>query len=471
VISVVLAVIGVMVVPGYYLEERIRGWMAWQSYEAEAKARGVKMDLADYIPPKVADAENFAAIPIFDAVFRADDHGQKVPNPFELPKRDDREIPKTSDPTKQVPIDLKAWQSYFVEIKWLAAPSNNAAADVLKALDHYDAPLAQLHEAELRPRCRFPVHYEKGYSASLPHFALLQAAARLESLRLSAHLALGDNAAALEDFHHGMILIAATADEPTLIAGLVRISIAAVMDNALWGGLAAHQWSDSDLRKIEADLAAMDWLKDYVYAMGSERAGFNSECEIIIKNPHQLDNLLKEHDDKMRVFLAFYPTGWFYQSKVRMNRYFDELLARIEPAQRRFHGERPIPSSPKYLVDMSEQIRFALFRITAPVFESVESNFVQIAAVTDEARVACALERFRLAHGNAPSTLGELVPEFLPAAPVEIVNGDSYHYRRTDDGSFILYSVGMNLRDDGGVIDPKLTTSKQLDWVWRYPAK
>ena len=63
------------------------------------------------------------------------------------------------------------------------------------------------------------------------------------------------------------------------------------------------------------------------------------------------------------------------------------------------------------------------------------------------------------------------MPEFLPALPVEIVNGEPYRYRRTDDGSFVLYSVGLDLRDDGGVIDPKKSAKEQADWVWRYPAK
>src|SRR5712671_5398843 len=49
------------------------GLAAWNGYEKEAKQRGVKLDFADYIPPKIPDAENFASIPIFDAVFRATD--------------------------------------------------------------------------------------------------------------------------------------------------------------------------------------------------------------------------------------------------------------------------------------------------------------------------------------------------------------------------------------------------------------
>lgn len=39
------------------------------------------------------------------------------------------------------------------------------------------------------------------------------------------------------------------------------------------------------------------------------------------------------------------------------------------------------------------------------------------------------------------------------------------------DGRFVLYSVGADLKDDGGEIHPSLTGSKQKDWVWQYPTR
>jgi len=48
------------------------------------------------------------------------------------------------------------------------------------------------------------------------------------------------------------------------------------------------------------------------------------------------------------------------------------------------------------------------------------------------------------------------------------------HYRRTDDGQFVLYSVGWNETDDGGEVAFTSGGSVDVntgDWVWRYPAK
>jgi len=92
----------------------------------------------------------------------------------------------------------------------------------------------------------------------------------------------------------------------------------------------------------------------------------------------------------------------------------------------------------------------------------------------DLARVAIALERYRLAHGEYPKSLDALEPQFIAKLPRDIINGQSLHYRRTADGQFVLYSVGWNEKDDGGVVGLTEGGSVDItkdDWVWRYPSK
>jgi len=43
------------------------------------------------------------------------------------------------------------------------------------------------------------------------------------------------------------------------------------------------------------------------------------------------------------------------------------------------------------------------------------------------------------------------------------------HYRRKEDGSYLLYSVGWNEKDDGGipgVSDNGYSDYRKGDWVW-----
>jgi hypothetical protein len=92
----------------------------------------------------------------------------------------------------------------------------------------------------------------------------------------------------------------------------------------------------------------------------------------------------------------------------------------------------------------------------------------------DLARVACALERYRRAHAEYPETLEVLAPQFIEKLPHDITNGQPLKYRRSEDGQFVLYSVGWNETDDGGIVALKKTgslDSEKGDWVWQYPIK
>jgi hypothetical protein len=65
-------------------------------------------------------------------------------------------------------------------------------------------------------------------------------------------------------------------------------------------------------------------------------------------------------------------------------------------------------------------------------------------------QIAVAVERWRLAHGGAlPVSLGDLVPQFLPAVREDPFDGKPLKYRRlTPAPGYEVYSVGEDGRDD-----------------------
>jgi hypothetical protein len=77
--------------------------------------------------------------------------------------------------------------------------------------------------------------------------------------------------------------------------------------------------------------------------------------------------------------------------------------------------------------------------------------------------VACALERYHLAHNDYPESLDALVPAFLDQLPHEVVDAKALRYQRTQDSRYLLYSVGWNQRDEGGL---RANAVEQGDWVW-----
>jgi hypothetical protein len=120
----------------------------------------------------------------------------------------------------------------------------------------------------------------------------------------------------------------------------------------------------------------------------------------------------------------------------------------------------------------SNQVHIALSHF-APytfIFKATHSNFLiatqrlaRNQTLANEAFVACGLERYRLAHGQYPETLEALVPQFAEKLPHDIVGGQPLRYHRTADGRFVLYSVGWNEKDDGGV---RRDGTPEGDWVW-----
>ena len=99
-------------------------------------------------------------------------------------------------------------------------------------------------------------------------------------------------------------------------------------------------------------------------------------------------------------------------------------------------------------------------------FGGLRFQYDQLAHVqteVDEAFIACGLERYRLAHGRYANTLEALLPGFIDRLPHDVIGGLPLKYRRTADDSFVLYSIGWDEKDNGGVAG---TAIEGGDWVW-----
>ncbi len=122
-------------------------------------------------------------------------------------------------------------------------------------------------------------------------------------------------------------------------------------------------------------------------------------------------------------------------------------------------------------------VRLVNHRVIASVLLPASVQIIRKAAfaqtAVNEALIACALERYRQANGQFPDTLDALMPKFIEKVPLDIIGGQPLKYHRTEDGQFVLYSVGWNEKDDGGSIVKKGSRMDvpQGDWVWKYPVK
>jgi hypothetical protein len=262
----------------------------------------------------------------------------------------------------------------------------------------------------------------------------------------------------------------------------VRLSALAIVENAVWSGLAQRQWSAEDLEKITADLAQVRLMDDYALGLGSER-GFSNMMhdQLLQKDAGEVASLMAMSEGGATApnkplataLVGLYPTGWVRLSQARANHYFDEMLARVTQEPSRIFTDRAVPSLPIPMdkVGPLERARYLLFFLMTPALNELERTYAYGQTLLDQTRLGCALERHRLARGSFPASLDALVPGLIPAEPRDVMTGEPLHYRPTADGGYVLYSVAWNLADDGGKTDPKATNKQQPDWVWSIPGR
>lgn len=106
-----------------------------------------------------------------------------------------------------------------------------------------------------------------------------------------------------------------------------------------------------------------------------------------------------------------------------------------------------------------------ILQIVTPGFTRIIESQARVEAQLDLMRMGISVEQYHSSTGNYPATLEEISPSLAGSMPVGPFTGESYHYQ-VSGGSFLLYSVGSNLTDDGGTFD-----FRKGDIVWRGQEK
>jgi hypothetical protein len=477
-------------------EESWRGKRAWERYKHELEAQGEKLDWNDYVPPPVPDQQNFAMTPFLAPLFDfnpsprkegqslwRDTNGYNRISSFQgrLGTAEQATTDHDQPRTEQRMTDLQGWAAALTghtnEAPAAAAPSltrAEAAAEVLRGLAKDDPIAEELRSASQRPYARFNVRYEEDFAPAilLPQLACMKSATVLFQVRASAELALDQTDQAWADTKMALYLADTLKDEPFLISKLVQVAIVHLSLKPIWEGLAGHKWSDAQLAEIEQRLGQINLLADA--AMRGERA-------LSLRTIEQLrDHGIIDADDsskRLPRLASLLLGGFFYQNELSIARTYQRFFVPVaDAANQRMFPSRAVANDTALQDALGGGFRpYKLFaRMLLPALVGAETKFAFGQTRVNQAIVACALERYRLAEGRFPESLEPLSPRFLATMPHDVITGAPFMYRRAPDGQFILYSVGWNEKDDGGAIvlpggkDHKRDLTEG-DWDWKYP--
>jgi hypothetical protein len=383
---------------------------------------------------------------------------------------------------------LESWQDYYrsgatngVGEFPIAPQPQSPAADVLLALTKYAPAIEALRAASQRPYSRFGVYSAEdtpGFGLLMQYLSRLKGCSQVLQLRAIAKLNDNQSAQALDDVRLLLRLGEMLRQEPLLIDHLVGIAITAITLQPIYEGLAQHRWNDTQLAELERALGTKDFLADFQFTMRGERTlAIDTFENQRLTREYKTVEVIDGKPKATTINMHLMPSAYFYQNELTFAQMYRQLILplvdltnRIAPPAALRQAQAAIQAQTKHYSPYKVQ---ALMLIFPAVSKSV-IKFANIQTDVDLARVACALERYRLAHGEYPETLDALAPQFIPSVPHDVINGQPLHYRRTDDGRFVLYSVGWNEKDDGGtVVLTKVGTvdRENGDWVWQYPPK
>ena len=295
----------------------------------------------------------------------------------------------------------------------------------------------------------------------------------------------GQSERAQADLHALTRLAQMHREELTLVAQMVRAAVAGLALSTTWEALQTNTWNEVTLAALQADWEQVDLVDAVSRGMAGERAF--SEAAFTWRRgvsgreslrPMQIAPGTKGLPQLKSV--RDYFAAYVEQPLWRMNSETDELFYLRHQQHslellRKLDGTKPWPeiavelqrhnqALAKLGSNPTDNIRYQISLMAIPNTSRAALVTVRHETFRRLTLTAIALERYRLRHGQPPSQLSALVPDFLSAVPNDLMSGEPLRYRRNADASFVLYSVGEDGRDDGG--DASLSSNTNKPDLW-----
>jgi hypothetical protein len=259
---------------------------------------------------------------------------------------------------------------------------------------------------------------------------------------------------------------------PTLVEVMIDVAISGLYTSVIQEGLRLGAWREPELAEIQKQLLDVNLLQFVRAGFYAERAytcrtiALTSAAEQrkLFRSAFQSQDLWGRLKDPVYLLVTFAPRGWMYQN-LCVGAQANVMLGALDVTNNQVLASKMENAAGQFSAAGSRSHSpYAIMSVRAiPNFLKATRTMARNQTLANEAFLACGLERYRLAHGQYPDSLEPLVPQFAAKLPHDVIGGEPLQYHRTADGRFVLYSVGWNGKDDGGVADKAI---EEGDWVW-----
>jgi len=303
--------------------------------------------------------------------------------------------------------------------------------------------LSLLHEAGDITDC----WYERNLAELVPNPRGLRSCAFLLRLNAIFQAYRGDADAALLSIQDGMRLADSLRRASVLITHLVRMNLHTVAIEALERTLSATEYTDRQLGDMDELLATVDHSLDLEEALVGERS-FLIETHKVL--PPDDSSML--HKLLIRLPCA-QRTGL-----IDCLDYIDHSIEALKlPGPQRLAKFQEMAKGVDRLSFMHMTIK-DVAKWTTPLIPADLRFHTRLSW----ARTALAIERYRLATGDVPERLDELIPRYLEQVPIDPFDGQPIRYRRTEPG-YVLWSILEDGQDNGGMERSRVVEGEPFD--------
>jgi hypothetical protein len=297
------------------------------------------------------------------------------------------------------------------------------------------------------------------------NFVALRTAAQWLSRAALHQVRRGDLESALNNLEALSNLARLERDEYTLVAQMIRVAITGLGMTTTWEALQAPGWTEPQLARLQLAWERVELAEAIEKGMLGERAS-GTELWRLAREPgsHFSSRVFGTGSGKLtfaefvgdHVAMPVYRTTWIDGDELFYFKTMQEALGAVrmlsQPhswAEVQRAWNQPLARL-NQLTNWSDQFRYRFSLICIPNFARAISTACRNETERQLAIGAIALRRYKLRTGAWPETLEQLMPQFLPAPPKDLMTGKSLCYRLDSRTGPILYSVGENGLDDGG---------------------
>ncbi|HEY5232292.1 MAG TPA: hypothetical protein VIK35_01990 [Verrucomicrobiae bacterium] len=438
----------------FYSEENWRGKRAWENCKRELEAKGEIVDWDKLIPPPVPDDQNFFAAPKIQEWFvRPDWHHTSF----------------TNELTERLKNEKTGWFGENSKIKTEAD-----AKDYLAWSDQFQSDFNLIREALKRPYARMDGDYHDSFTKPDLDLSTIRTVAQTLAQQAHCHLLLNQPEDALDELTlvHDMcrLMQSSSSNKPvTLVSAMINAAVIGLYVDIIAEGLQSHICQEPQLFALKEQLKKIELLPTFAMSFDFESADTCWILKSFFRKYPNDPSLWQDLKHYRFPWMKWVPHGWVYQNMVTTIRMNDKQCEGFD-----FESGIILPNQMessqveiRNILKHSSPYNFLVIMMDAdPHFLKAWQTTAHNQTLVNEVQIACALERYRLAHGEYPETLDALAPQFIERIPHDIIGGQPLHYSRTNGGKFLLYSVGWNEKDDGGS-SGTLADVKNGDWVWK----